>query len=380
MKINSFKTLILSLLILLFASCDKEKVKINDDSYIKVKNEIRYAKGFDIQYFEKYKKLLIKYPYPGSTEVIEYIISNDNKTTIEGIKKIQTPIQKVVVTSTTHIPILELLGVEERLVGFQNTEYVSSEKTRKRIDSGLVRELGKKASLNTEVLFELEPDLVIGFSMAKTNKTYNTIEQNSIPVILNGDWLEETPLGRAEWIKFFGILFDKEKEADSIFRKIEAHYLAAKKIAMGSNKTPSVLSGAVMSKGIWNLPAGESYVGQFLKDANVNYLWKDSKGKGSLSLSFESVFDKGQKAEYWIAPGYFSNKEQMVGSNKHYSDFTAFQKNQIYTPSTKTGKTGGVIYYELASIRPDLVLKDIIKITNPDLLPNYTLTFFERMK
>jgi iron complex transport system substrate-binding protein len=266
------------------------------------------------------------------------------------------------------------------LVGFQNTKYISSEKTRQRIDSGFVKELGKEASMNTEILFELEPDLVVGFSMNKTNKTYNLIEQNGIPVIINSDWLEETPLGRAEWIKFFGVLFDKEKEADSIFKEIEANYLSAKKIALNSKERPTVLSGAIMSKDIWSLPAGESFVAQYLQDANVNYLWKDSKGKGSLSLSFESVFEKGQKADYWIAPGYFSSKEQMLGSNKHYVDFTAFQNNTIYTPSTKAGKTGGVIYYELAPTRPDLVLKDIIKITNPSLLPNYKLTFFEQMK
>ncbi|MBL4604985.1 MAG: ABC transporter substrate-binding protein [Flavobacteriaceae bacterium] len=380
MKINSFFALILCFSFIFLTSCDAEKSKKSEISKLKVKSQIRYAKGFDIQYFEKYKKLTIKHPYPDSEEVFEYIISNDINTTVKGIEKIQTPIQKVVVTSTTHIPILELLGVEDRLVGFQSTRYVSSEKTRRRIDSGFVKELGKKSALNTEVLFELDPDIVIGFAMTKTNKTYNFIEQNNIPVILNGDWLEETPLGRAEWIKFFGVLFEKEKEADSIFRVIESNYLAAKKIAMNSKKMPTILSGAIMSKGIWNLPAGGSYVAQYLKDANTDYLWKDSKGKGSLSLSFESVFDKGQKAEYWIAPGYFANKEQMLGSNKHYSDFTALQKNRIYTPSTKTGKTGGVIYFELAPIRPDLVLKDIIKITNPDLLPNYTLTFLELMK
>mgnify|MGYP000250575976 FL=1 len=135
-----------------------------------------------------------------------------------------------------------------------------------------------------------------------------------------------------------------------------------------------------MSKDIWNLPAGDSFVAQFLKDANLNYLWKDSEGKGSLSLSFESVFDKGANADFWIAPGYFSSKEQLLNSNELYSQFMAFKTDQIYTPSTKKGKTGGIIYYELAPTRPDLVLKDIIKITNPDLLPNYQLTFFEKMK
>ena len=118
----------------------------------------------------------------------------------------------------------------------------------------------------------------------------------------------------------------------------------------------------------------------FVKDANLNYLWKDSKGKGSLSLSFESVFDKGAEANFWIAPGYFSSKEQLLKSNELYAQFKAFKTGNIYTSTLKKGKTGGIIYYELAGTRPDLVLKDIIKITNPDLLPNYKLTFFDKME
>tara|TARA_R110000787_G_scaffold32138_18_gene85004 strand:+ start:3649 stop:4797 length:1149 start_codon:yes stop_codon:yes gene_type:complete len=367
---------------LFFSSCEQYTGIKKTNIKVKQSNKIKHAKGFDIQYFNNYKKLIIKTPYPEAKESFEYrIVSKKIGNKIDSKNKtIQVPVDKIVVTSTTHIPMLELLGAENSLVGFQNTEYVSSEKTRKRIDSGFVRELGKEAAMNTEVLFELEPDVLIGFSMNKTNKTYNLIEKQGIPVIINGDWLEETPLGRAEWIKFFGVLFDKEKEADSIFKLIESNYLEAKAIAKKASNKPTILSGAIMRNDIWNLPAGESFVAKFLTDANVHYIWKESKGKGSLQLSFESVLDKAQDADYWIAPGYFSTKEQMLGNNSHYKSFTAFQQNNIYTASTKTGVTGGVIYYELAPTRPDLVLKDIIKITHPALLPKYELTFFEQMK
>jgi iron complex transport system substrate-binding protein len=175
-------------------------------------------------------------------------------------------------------------------------------------------------------------------------------------------------------------LFDKEKQADSIFKAIETNYVNAKKTALLGLQKPTVLSGAIMSKDIWNLPAGESFVAQFLKDANLTYLWKDTKGKGSLSLSFESVFDKGANADIWIAPGYFTSKKQLLESNALYAKFKAFQDDNIYTPTTKKGKSGGVLYYELATTRPDLVLKDLIKITNPALLPDYELVFFEKMK
>ena len=376
MKLASYSFFLL--LFIFSFSCKKEILK---ETAVPIsKSIIKYAKGFDIVTKNGLKKLIIKTGYQNTTTVFEYLILNKTakKATLNN-QTIKVPIKEIVVTSTTHIPMVELLNEESSIVGFPHATYVSSEKTRTLIDAGKIKEIGKESSLNTEILLELQPELVVGYSITSADKSLTTIQKAGISVIYNGDWLEETPLGRAEWIKFFGVLYNKEKQADSIFNAIETNYLKAKKIALKATIKPTILSGAIMSKDIWNLPAGESFVAQFLKDANLNYLWKDSKGKGSLSLSFESVFDTGRNADYWIAPGYFSSKEQLLQSNQIYAEFTAFKNDRIYTPSSKKGKTGGVIYYELAPTRPDLVLKDIIKITNPDLLPNYELTFFEKM-
>ena len=361
----------------LLTSCKNEDSKKLNNIDFHSESTIKYAKGFDIVISKNEKKLIIKNPYSNSSNIFEYTIQKDFS---EHLNVINTPIKKIVVTSTTHIPMLELLGEEKALVGFQNTDYISSPKTRERIEAGFVKELGNEALLNTEILLELRPDAVIGFAMAGMNKTYNLIEKHGIPVIINGDWREETPLGRAEWIKFFGVLFDKEKLADSIFNTIEEDYLATKLMAKEKTSYPSILSGAIMKNDIWSLPAGESFVARFLTDANLHYLWKDTKGKGSLQLSFESVLDKAQFADYWIAPGYFSSKAQLLENNPQYQNFSAYKNNKIFTASTKRGVKGGVIYYELGPTRPDLILQDLIKITNPELLPNYTLTFFEQMK
>lgn len=354
-------------------SCNKS-TKINATA-VEKNLIIRYAKGFQISSVGEIKKITIKTPYQNSSEVFDYFFSTKS----DSKNDIQIPISKIVVTSTTHIPMIEMLQEENSIIGFPSSDYISSEKTRQRVAAGFIKEIGKEGLLNTETLLDLAPELVVGYSVSTADKSLETIKKTGIPVIYNGDWLEETPLGRAEWIQFFGVLFNKQKMADSIFKTIEKEYLETKKIALKSNKKPTVFSGAVMSKDIWNLPAGESFVAQFLADANLDYLWKNSKGKGSLSLSFESVFEKAKNADFWIAPGYFSSKEQLLKSNTLYSEFAAFKNDKIYTPTTKKGKTGGVIYYELAPTRPDLVLKDLIKITHPTLLPNYTLTFFEKM-
>jgi len=238
--------------------------------------------------------------------------------------------------------------------------------------------LGNSTQLNTEVLLNLKPDVLIGFSMQSVNKVYSTIEKSGIPVILNGDWLETTPLGRAEWLKFFGALYNKNKLADSLFNTIVQDYNKAKKTALKAAKKPTILAG-VLYKNVWNLPAGDSFVAQFLKDANTDYYWQNSKGRGSLNLSFETVLNTAQNADYWIAPSNYTDFDQLKKSNQHYTQFKAFKNQNIYTFALTIGVTGGVIYYEEAPLKPNIVLKDIIKITHPNLLPDYIPYFLKKL-
>lgn len=367
-------TITLFSILLVFTQCKKETPK-NIVYNNKTESTVKYAKGFDIVEKNGIKTLVIKKVFQNTSN--EFYFSLGSQTNIAN-QQIKIPVQKLVVTSTSHIPMLELLGAEKNLVGFPNTKYISSLKTRALITNGVIIDLGSEQDMNTEKLIDLNPDLVVGFSLHSNNKLYENIEKNGIPVIFNGDWLEETPLGRAEWLKFFGVLLDKEKEADSIFKSIETEYLKVKKLAKQNTNIPTVLSGA-MFKDIWNVPAGKSFTSTFFKDANLNYLWKDTKGTGSLPLNFESVLDKAENAEYWINCGLFENKKQLLKANNNYQEFNALNTNKTYTIGKRKGPTGGLIYFENSPVRPDLVLKDIIKITQPESLPNYQLTFFNRM-
>jgi cobalamin transport system substrate-binding protein len=368
------KNIILLIVFVIFVSCKKETETTLQETAIGTNISLKYAKGFSVTNFDAYKVIKIKNPWPNAKESYKYILSNEKDN-----GDIPSPIQKIVVTSTTHIPALELLGVEQTLVGFPGTDYVSSDKTRQRIDTGFVRELGKNEGINTEVLLELKPDLVIGFGVDGVSKTFETIQKANIPVIYNGDWIEASALAKAEWIKFFGALYNKEKQADSIFNTIERNYLEAKKIATSAKSKPTVLSGA-LHKDVWYLPNGTSTEAQFLKDANVTYLWSETYGKGSLALSFEAVFEKAKDADIWLSPSYYTSMEALEKANQHYTQFKAFQDHKVYSFSNTTGKTGGVLYYELGIARPDLVLKDIIKICHPELLQYYKPFFFKPLE
>ena len=368
--------------ILFFYNCKNER-KTPVSEKIEAKSKLlKYAKGFSVEDYGDYKILEIKNPWPKAEKSYKYLLLGNKKSPLpqgEFDATIEIPIKKIVVTSTTHIPALELLNVEQTLVGFPGIDYISSEKTRKRIEKGLVRQLGKNEGINTEVLLELQPDVVIGFGIDGTNRTFETIKKSGIPVIFNGDWVEASPLAKAEWIKFFGLVFNREKEADSIFKTIETNYLEAKKLALKAQKKPTVLSGA-MHNDIWYLPNGTSTEAQLLKDANTHYLWNDSEGTGSLSLSFETVFVKAKDAEIWLSPSNYESLEALKNGNELHTMFKPFQNKTIYTSTNTKGASGGVLYYEMGTTRPDLVLKDIIKICHPELLKNDDLYFFKRLE
>lgn len=378
------KTALLALLSLglltAVTSCKKEQ-QTTEKTTVVTTNSIRHAKGLSIYKYDGYSVVKVSNPWPEAKEGFTYILQEKGGIVPDSLQKYTTvsvPVQSVVVTSTTHIPALELLGVENKLVGFPNTDYISSEKTRARIDAKKVAEVGKNESLNTEVMIDLNPEVVVGFSIDSNNKTYSALEKAGLKVVYNGDWTEQTPLGKAEWIKLFGALFGKDKEAETVFNNIENDYNEALAIAKNATSQPTVFSGA-MYQDTWYLPQGDSWAAVFIKDANANYLWKDSKGTGSASLSFEAVFDKAQNADFWIAPGDYSSIKQLLDSNPHYGQFNAMKKKQVYSFALKRGPKGGFMYFELAPTRPDLVLKDMIRILHPELLPDYQLYFFQKL-
>ncbi|MGB0896513.1 MAG: ABC transporter substrate-binding protein [Flavobacteriaceae bacterium] len=375
------KTILLFLLSCFISCKDKSLEKQNVQENVLNKTELKYASGFSIEKYKDYSLVHLKSPWPEANKEFVYALVEKGKTLPKHIKydaKVEVPIEKIVVTSTTHIPLLEALEEEETLVGFPNTKYISSPVTRELIKEQKIAELGENESINTELLLDLEPDAVIGFAVNGNNKTFRTIENAGIPVLYNAAWIEKNILGRAEWIKFFGCLFKKEELANKIFNKIETEYNLAKNIATSIENKPTVLAGS-MFKDIWHVPYGNSWAAQFITDAGGDYLWANSKGSGSISLNIESVLDKAQQAEYWITLGTETTKQQLQDRNSHYKEFEAFQNGNTFIANA-TGETGGLLFYELGPNRPDLILKDLIAIFHPQLVPNHQLTFYNQLK
>jgi iron complex transport system substrate-binding protein len=365
---------------LLFFGC-KNNNKILVKNLAVQEQSIQYAKGFSINKYKGYSVVKVNNPWPKSDNIYTYILKGKNGIIPDSLQNnpiINVPIQSIVVTSTTHIPSLEMLGVTHSLVGFPHLDYISSLAVRQLIEAKKVQELGNNQDLNIERIINLQPSVIIGYGIDNHNPALDNLEKSGLKIILNGDWNEQTPLGKAEWIKLFGVLYDKEQLANSIFKSIEIDYKKTKKLAQKSLKKPTVLSGDIYENS-WNMPRGESFGCVFIKDAQAQYLWSETAGTGSLSLSIETVLERAKNADIWITSGQFSSLSEMENTNKHYTQFEAFKHKKVYSFAKNKGKTGGILYYELAPNRPDLVLKDILKMVHPELLPDYKMFFFEQL-
>ena len=361
--------------------CTQKKIKQQLSDNQTNLTSLRYAEGFKVSYSGNIKTVEVNYPFQGAASGYKYLLvphTEDVPKHEPDTKIIRTPLQHIVCTSTTHIPLLDYLHETETLTGFPGTDYISSKKMRERIDQGKIEELGIDKGINLERLAMLKPDMVMAYSMNSDYGQFKKMEELGIPVVMNAEYLEKHPLGRAEWIKFMALFFNKEKEADSIFAVIEKNYLAAKAL-VPPEKRPTVMSGIVYGDA-WFLPGGQNYNSRLLKDAGCQYLWETDSSTGYLEISFESVYNKANQADYWIGVANYESLEAIRNADQRYAKFKAFAENKVYTYDARKGDKGGSEFLELGYLRPDIILKDLIKITHPDILPDYELFFYKELE
>ncbi len=344
---------------------------------------IEYASRFQLSTYDALKELKVISPWPGSADTFNYRLYKQNSQkpkSPEGQKDIEIhlPVESIVCFSTTHLPYLEMLDEHEKLTGFPTTRYISSALFRERAQNGQIKDLGPSNDINFEELLALDPDLVIAFSMNSDLSMINKIQLSGIPVILNADYLEKHPLGRAEWLKFMAALFDKESQADSIFSKIQSHYTATRQKLSNVTIRPSVYTGVVYGDS-WFMPGGRHYGSIFFRDAGANYLWAGNQSEETLQLSFESVFEKAQNADYWIGVATYHSLKEIEQADERYTYFKAYRVGNVYNYTAKLRDEGGNAYFEEGYARPDIILNDLAKIFHPELMSDHQFYFYEKL-
>jgi iron complex transport system substrate-binding protein len=363
----------------LILSCEKK----TETNLVKTPVPLEFAKGFELFRGENFWEIHVTQGYTGAEKTYSYLILEEgaqvDKTGFDAV--VQLPISKVILTSTTQVPHLDMVGETDKLIGFPQTDLISSVATRARIDAGKVADLGSGPAANPEMVIDLQPDWIMISTLGEDLRYLDLFEQANVPALINGEYVEQNPLGRAEWIKFTGILFGKYEEAVAEFEKIKMAYQEAEKLAsqLPADNRPKVLSG-VMYQDIWYAPGAESWGAQILQNAGGDYVFSDQTGSGSLQLNYEFVLDRAAEAEVWIGSADFPDVKTMGSNEPRYRNFQAWKTGQIYTYTAKKGATGGLEYFELGYVRPDLILKDLIKILHPELLPEYELYFYQKLE
>jgi iron complex transport system substrate-binding protein len=372
----------LSFAFLILFACGKKSDSVTSISGDTLVINLKYAEGFKVSQIGNIKLVEVTYPYQGATSGYRYLLIPKNEQVPPHdakTKVIRVPIETIVCTSTTHIPLLDYLDETDKLVGFPTTDYISSEKMRKRIDGGKVEELGVDKGLNMEKLAMLKPSMVMGYTMTGDYGQYKKMEDLGIGVVMNAEYLEKHPLGRAEWIKYMALFLNKEQLADSVFNAIEKNYNETlSKVDVTAANRPTVVSGIVYGDA-WFLPGGQNYAAKLLKDAGCEYLWEKDPSNGYLELSFEAVYQRAHDADLWIGVATMKSLNDLKNADERYTRFKPFKEKQVYTYDARKGAKGGSEFLELGYLRPDLILQDLVKISHPKVLPEHELFFHKKL-
>lgn len=277
--------------------------------------------------------------------------------------------------TTTHSNLIEELGCMGAIAGICETEYIANPRLRKAIAEGCIQDMGSAMTPDRERIVSLNPDIIL-LSPYENASTYGNLESLGIPIIQCADYMETSALGRAEWIRFYGRLFGKSHEADSLFAAIEADYNRLKSLTDSIQHRPTVLFDT-RNGSAWYVPGGRSTISRLITDAGGQYIFSDNTKSGSVPLSFENVLNRGRNADTWLIRYNSQSRMELRDLGKVYHPYTLFQayeQNNVYGCNTAE-----LIFYEETPFHPERLLRDFIRILHPDLLPNDTLRYFHKL-
>jgi len=342
-------------------------------------NSVKYAKRFAIREDKNFTRVYVFGDRRNYDTTSTFVIYSGSESLdflpAKGIR-IKSPCEKIAALSSIYATMFCELGAVDKLAAIDNIDYVNNPLIIRKYREGKLKELAKGPQIDLEQTIVLNPDIVFTFGMGNGDKDKDTkLEQTGIPVAVSIDHLEESPLARAEWIKFFALFVNKRKEADSIFDQVEKRYGELKAIAAQTTSRPTVFNEIKYSDS-WYMPGGKSFVAQLLNDAAADYLWKDDANAGSLPLSFEQVFAKAKEADFWINLSTLKTKKELLGFESRYAEFKAYKTGNLFNNTKITNSKGYSNYWETGMIYPDRILSDLVQIFHPELKAQVRQDFY----
>ena len=339
---------------------------------------LRYAENLTLIDCKEYKLVQLRNPWDSTKILHTYLLVDRNLPLPAHLPEgtvVRTPLSKAVVYSSVHCSLMKQIGALNSVGGVCDLQYMKLPEIQEGYKSGAILDLGNGMNPNIEKIIDMHPDAIM-LSPFENSGGYGRIEKLNVPIIECADYMETSSLGRAEWMRFYGMLFGKEQEADSLFAEVEKEYNALKQKVAVLSYAPSVIS-ELKNGSAWYVPGGKSTTARIYEDAGANYLFSNDNHSGSVPLAFETVFDKGQHAGFWLIKyNQPTNKtyDELKKDYAPYANFRAFKEKNIYGCNTNN-----VLFYEESPFRPDYLLKDLIKIFHPTTLEEHSLRYFSKL-
>ena len=329
MSKNRIYTLLLSAVLLAgLASCKQPQTRAQGETALPV----TYAEGFSLSRTDQYTRIEIRNPWDTARVLHTYITVPKDRPVPEDLPQgtlLRTPLENTLVYSSIHCSLLEQLGMLHRIGGVCDLSYINLASIQSLHREGKVIDMGNSMSPDIEKIIDNKPEAILLSPFE--NMGYGRIEKLNIPLVECADYLETSPLGRAEWMRVFGILYGCEQQADSLFRQIARRYDSLKNEIAATQERPVVISETKLGA-TWYMPGGKSYMAQLFRDAGAAYPWSDNEDTGSIPLAFEVVLEKAQHADFWLIK-YFADSDKNYASLADeyapYQRFDAFRDRHI---------------------------------------------------
>ena len=364
---QSISAFILASLLLLVSCVSNKKTSLeafNQDIYTP-----EYASGFKILGADNVQSTLIQVfnPWQGAKDVeMSYFISRNGEQAPAGFTGPTIPAgaKQIVCMSSSYIAMLDALGQADRIVAVSGIDYVSNPYIIAHKDS--IKDMGPE--MNYELLLGLKPDVVLlyGIGDAQTAVT-DKLKELSIPYMYVGEYLEESPLGKAEWMVALSELTDSREKGIEIFSEIPKRYQTLKDLTASVEQRPTVMFNTPWNDS-WIMPSTKSYMAQLVNDAGADYIYKENTSNSSAPIGLETAYGLIQKADYWINVGMASTLDELKAVNPKFTDAKSVREKTAYNNKLRLTATGGNEYWESAVVRPDIVLRDLIHIFHPELV------------
>lgn len=339
---------------------------------------LKYAENLCLTTYPDYTVATLQDPWHKPNILHTYILVDKEKPTPTHLPEgtvVKVPLERSMVYSSVHCNLFKQLESLDAVAGVCGLQYIKVPEIQEGCRNGSVTDCGNSMNPDIEKIIDIHPDAIL-LSPFENSGGYGRIEKLNVPIIECADYMETSPLGRAEWMYFYGLLTGRKAQADSLFRKVEQSYLDIKRKAAATQTRPTVLSDLKYGS-VWYIAGGKSTTGQLYADAGARYVFASLPNSGSVPLSFEAVFDQGQDADYWLIKYNQATDKtyrELASDYAPYANFTAYRNKRIYGCNTNR-----IAYYEELPFRPDLLLKDIVKIFHPEVFPADTLKYFTNL-